>query len=71
MSARAETAGAGGGGKGVPGGSVGVLGGLVSGLSCCGPGYTRTASVGPAASEVGVQTPGATDGSKTSMSQQR
>ncbi|WGD38351.1 APC family permease [Lysinibacter sp. HNR] len=43
--------------KGLPKGAVGVLGALVIGLSCCAPAYTLTAAVGPAASEVGVQTP--------------
>nr|WP_208402511.1 APC family permease [Lysinibacter cavernae] len=41
----------------MPQGTVGVLGALVIGLSCCAPAYTLTAAVGPAASEVGVQTP--------------
>ena len=43
--------------KGLPSGSVGVLGALVIGLSVCAPAYTLTAAVGPAASEVGLQTP--------------
>ncbi|MEB4613210.1 APC family permease, partial [Leucobacter sp. M11] len=43
--------------KGLPTGSVGVLGALVIGLSVCAPAYTLTAAVGPAASEVGLQTP--------------
>ena len=43
--------------KGLPSGTVGVLGALVIGLSTCAPAYTLTAAVGPAASEVGYQTP--------------
>lgn len=43
--------------KGLPAGTVGVLGALVIGLSVCAPAYTLTAAVGPAASEVGYQTP--------------
>ncbi|GAB3051672.1 APC family permease [Sediminivirga luteola] len=43
--------------KGLAKGTVGVLGALVIGLSVCAPAYTLTASVGPAASEVGLQTP--------------
>lgn len=43
--------------KGLPTGTVGVLGALVIGISCCAPAYTLTASIGPAASEVGYQTP--------------
>ena len=43
--------------KGLPQGSVGVLGAIVIGLSVCAPAYTLTAAVGPAASEVGYQTP--------------
>ncbi|MEV8337310.1 APC family permease [Leucobacter sp. NPDC077196] len=43
--------------KGLPSGQVGVLGALVIGLSVCAPAYTLTAAVGPAASEVGYQTP--------------
>lgn len=43
--------------KGLPAGQVGVLGALVIGLSVCAPAYTLTAAVGPAASEVGYQTP--------------
>jgi amino acid transporter len=43
--------------KGLPQGTVGVLGALVIGISVCAPAYTLTASVGPAASEVGYQTP--------------
>ena len=43
--------------KGLPSGSVGVLGALVIGLSTCAPAYTLTAAVGPAAAEVGYQTP--------------
>ncbi len=43
--------------KGLPQGTVGVLGALVIGISVCAPAYTLTAAVGPAASEVGYQTP--------------
>ncbi|MGN7860559.1 APC family permease [Microbacterium sp. 22303] len=43
--------------KGLPTGTVGVLGCLVIGISTCAPAYTLTAAVGPAASEVGYQTP--------------
>jgi len=43
--------------KGLPQGTVGILGALVIGISVCAPAYTLTASVGPAASEVGYQTP--------------
>ncbi len=43
--------------KGLEQGTVGVLGAVVIGLSCCAPAYTLTASVGPAVSEVGLQTP--------------
>ncbi len=43
--------------KGLPPGTVGVLGALVIGISTCAPAYTLTAAVGPAASEVGYQTP--------------
>ncbi|PRB07038.1 APC family permease [Microbacterium sp. MYb64] len=43
--------------KGLPTGTVGVLGALVIGISTCAPAYTLTAAVGPAASEVGYQTP--------------
>ncbi|MBL3686553.1 APC family permease [Leucobacter zeae] len=43
--------------KGLPTGTVGVLGALVIGLSTCAPAYTLTSAVGPAASEVGYQTP--------------
>ena len=43
--------------KGLPGGTIGVLGAIVVGLSVCAPAYTLTSAVGPAASEVGVQTP--------------
>ena len=43
--------------KGLPSGTVGVMGALVIGLSVCAPAYTLTAAVGPAASEVGYQTP--------------
>ena len=43
--------------KGLPSGAVGVFGAIVIGLSVCAPAYTLTAAVGPAASEVGLQTP--------------
>ena len=43
--------------KGLPQGTVGVLGAIVIGLSVCAPAYTLTSAVGPAASEVGYQTP--------------
>ncbi|MGJ0203799.1 amino acid permease [Leucobacter sp. gxy201] len=43
--------------KGLESGTVGVLGALVIGLSVCAPAYTLTSAVGPAASEVGYQTP--------------
>lgn len=43
--------------KGLPGGTIGVLGAIVVGLSVCAPAYTLTSAIGPAASEVGVQTP--------------
>ncbi|MFT4136166.1 APC family permease [Microbacterium sp.] len=43
--------------KGLESGTVGVLGALVIGISTCAPAYTLTASVGPAANEVGYQTP--------------
>lgn len=43
--------------KGLPSGTVGVLGALVIGISTCAPAYTLTSAVGPAASEVGYQTP--------------
>lgn len=43
--------------KGLPSGTVGVLGALVIGISTCAPAYTLTAAVGPAAAEVGYQTP--------------
>ncbi|WP_167141906.1 APC family permease [Canibacter zhoujuaniae] len=43
--------------KGLKTGDIGVLGAIVVGFSVCAPAYTLTASVGPAASEVGVQTP--------------
>lgn len=43
--------------KGLPQGTVGVLGAIVIGLSVCAPAYTLTAAIGPAASEVGYQTP--------------
>jgi amino acid transporter len=43
--------------KGLPRGQIGVLGALVVGISTCAPAITLTASVGPAASIVGDQTP--------------
>jgi len=43
--------------KGLPRGQIGVLGALVLGISTCAPAITLTASVGPAASVVGDQTP--------------
>ena len=43
--------------KGLPQGTVGVLGALVIGISTCAPAYTLTSAVGPAANEVGYQTP--------------
>ncbi|UBH05564.1 amino acid transporter [Leucobacter sp. Psy1] len=43
--------------KGLPSGTVGVLGALVIGISTCAPAYTLTAAVGPAATQVGYQTP--------------
>lgn len=43
--------------KGLESGTVGVMGALVIGLSVCAPAYTLTAAIGPAASEVGYQTP--------------
>lgn len=43
--------------KGLPQGTIGVLGAIVVGLSVCAPAYTLTSAIGPAASEVGVQTP--------------
>lgn len=43
--------------KGLPQGTVGVLGAIVIGLSVCAPAYTLTSAIGPAASEVGYQTP--------------
>ena len=43
--------------KGLPQGTVGVLGALVIGTSTCAPAYTLTSAVGPAANEVGYQTP--------------
>src|SRR5690606_10797584 len=43
--------------KGLEPGTVGVVGALVIGLSVCAPAYTLTSAVGPAASEVGYQTP--------------
>ena len=43
--------------KGLPQGSIGVFGAIIIGLSVCAPAYTLTAAVGPAAQEVGWQTP--------------
>lgn len=43
--------------KGLPQGTVGVFGAIIIGLSVCAPAYTLTAAVGPAAQEVGWQTP--------------
>ncbi|MBO1902116.1 APC family permease [Leucobacter weissii] len=43
--------------KGLPQGTVGVFGAVIIGLSVCAPAYTLTAAVGPAAQEVGWQTP--------------
>ena len=43
--------------KGLESGTVGVVGALVIGLSVCAPAYTLTSAIGPAASEVGYQTP--------------
>ncbi|UTX52283.1 APC family permease [Leucobacter aridicollis] len=43
--------------KGLESGTVGVMGALVIGLSVCAPAYTLTSAIGPAASEVGYQTP--------------
>lgn len=43
--------------KGLESGTVGVVGALVIGLSVCAPAYTLTSAIGPAASEVGHQTP--------------
>lgn len=43
--------------KGLPSGTVGIVGAIVVGLSVCAPAYTLTSAVGPAASEVGLQTP--------------
>ena len=43
--------------KGLPQGTVGVFGAVIIGLSVCAPAYTLTASVGPAAQEVGWQMP--------------
>ena len=43
--------------KGLESGTVGVIGALVIGLSVCAPAYTLTSAIGPAASEVGYQTP--------------
>lgn len=41
----------------MPQGTVGVFGAIIIGLSVCAPAYTLTAAVGPAAQEVGWQTP--------------
>jgi amino acid transporter len=43
--------------KGLSKGTIGVFGAIVVGISTCAPAYTLTSAVGPAASEVGVQTP--------------
>lgn len=43
--------------KGLESGTVGVFGAVVIGLSVCAPAYTLTSAVGPAAQEVGWQTP--------------
>ncbi len=43
--------------KGLPQGTVGVFGAVIIGLSVCAPAYTLTSAVGPAAQEVGWQTP--------------
>ncbi|RRD61770.1 APC family permease [Leucobacter sp. OH1287] len=43
--------------KGLGKGTIGVFGAIVVGFSVCAPAYTLTAAVGPAASEVGLQTP--------------
>lgn len=43
--------------KGLPQGQIGVFGAVIIGISVCAPAYTLTASVGPAAQEVGWQAP--------------
>lgn len=43
--------------KGLESGTVGVFGAVVIGLSVCAPAYTLTSAIGPAAQEVGWQTP--------------
>lgn len=43
--------------KGLGQGTIGIFGAIVVGFSVCAPAYTLTAAVGPAASEVGHQTP--------------
>lgn len=43
--------------KGLPAGSIGILGLVVIGISVCAPAYTLTASLGPAATQVGKQMP--------------
>src|SRR5699024_12794129 len=43
--------------KGLEQGTVGVFGAIVIGLSVCAPAYTLTSAIGPAAQEVGWQTP--------------
>lgn len=43
--------------KGLPQGTVGVFGAIIIGISVCAPAYTLTASIGPAAQNVGWQTP--------------
>lgn len=43
--------------KGLTRGTIGVFGAMVIGFSVCAPAYTLTSAIGPAASQVGVQTP--------------
>jgi len=43
--------------KGLESGTVGVFGAVIIGLSVCAPAYTLTSAIGPAAQEVGWQTP--------------
>lgn len=43
--------------KGLESGTVGVFGAIIIGLSVCAPAYTLTSAIGPAAQEVGWQTP--------------
>ncbi|HUH52530.1 MAG TPA: APC family permease [Microbacteriaceae bacterium] len=43
--------------KGLEPGTVGVFGAIIIGLSVCAPAYTLTSAIGPAAQEVGWQTP--------------